>query len=133
MKRFNSIIGNPEQGLALINESIASLRPLNRPAAMISVLLDEATNNTFLNNFVQVSKSAQEFGQLAHELGDRWMEGFSLGFQSLSLLAQGRLAETGLQIFAAEIGKYMGLTWAALVMDNAVMGGHADVTFGFHL
>ena len=80
-----------------------------------------------MNNYDQVNQAAQELRQIAQEVGDRWWEGISLSYLSMTLLVRQkpneakRVGEEALEIFAKEIGEYFELTWAALVLGSIAL------------
>lgn len=118
---YTGIVGHPEQGLALSQEAVALIRPLNQPEALLYALQPIALNELYLGKFDQVIEVAEEFGRIGQEIGDRWGETISLNYLATALAGQQKLvkarekADKALQIFDQEICEYFGLTWAALV------------------
>lgn len=128
---YTGIIGQPERGLALSNEAIALIRPLNQPEALAYTFFSAALSSVYLGDFAQVVEIAQALGWMAQEIGDRWGAGISLNYLATALVGQQRYAEAqakadqALQIFGQEIGDYYGLTWAALVRGHVALARQA--------
>lgn len=128
---YMGVIGNPERGLALANETIALIRPLNQPEALLYALYCATLNYNYLHNSDQVIEVAQGWHRMGQEIGDRWAETLSLNFIAIALMSQHKLTEAhekidqALQIFGQEIGEYFGLTWAALIRGRVALAQHA--------
>lgn len=124
---FTGVIGHPERGLTLCDEALFIIRSLDQPEALGYALLGAALNCVFLDRLDRLHEIAQELNQISQEIGDKWLEGFSLNFMTAILISQERLDEArkkidqALQVFGQEIGDYLGLTWAALVRGRLAL------------
>ncbi|MDX1521304.1 MAG: BTAD domain-containing putative transcriptional regulator [Anaerolineae bacterium] len=131
---YIGIVGDPERGLALSNEAIDLIRPLNHPQALLYILYLSAVIHLYLGNFDQVIEVAQTFGRMGQETGDRWAEASALSILATALVSRQNVAEAqdktdqALQIFTQEIGEYFSLTWAALVRGRVALaqGAYAE-------
>ena len=89
---FTSLLGLPEQGLALAKESIATLRRLDDRDELFCLALNcLAINAVFLNRVDEIEDAGREMLELATENSDRWFEAMALAGDAELLL----LSETG--------------------------------------
>ena len=130
---YTGVVGNPEQGLALCNEAVEMIQPLNQPEALVYALCCTTLNYSYLHDLDQILEVAQVWSRMGQEIGDRWAETVSLNFMAVALMGQHKLAEAQekidrtLQIFGQEIGEYFGLTWAALVRGRIALAQGAYI------
>jgi tetratricopeptide (TPR) repeat protein len=124
---FTGVIGDPERGLTLSQDALAGIDSLDQPEALGYALFGAALNCAYLQRIDQLTEMTQAMHRISQEIGDKWMEGFSLNFMTTILIGQQRLEEArekieqALQIFDQEICEYLGLTWAALVRGQIAL------------
>jgi predicted ATPase len=106
---FISLLGFSERGLEMAQESLATLRRLDRRTETIHSLNAIATSNYSLNRNTEFMGAARELGEIAREVGYKWWEANSLNWLATgSLEAQalddaGRYARASAEMFD-EIG-----------------------------
>jgi len=93
---FTALIGLPDEGLRMVQESIRILSQINKYAITVETLHCANINAIFLNKTDLVVQISQEMMERAERSGDVWERGFALIWSAWSLLMQGQLDE-GLQ------------------------------------
>lgn len=77
---FTSLLGFSQRGLEMAEESLATLRRLDRRADTIHSLNAIATSNYSLNRNKEFMRAAQELREVAKEMGSKWWEANSLNW-----------------------------------------------------
>ncbi len=127
---YTTLLGSPQQGAEMIEESLSNLRRLDRRGERLILLSGLGVSYFFLNRGVEAGKVAQEALDIATEMSDSWWEasGYS-GLASGSMIARAfedarRYAEQATRLWD-RIGDPRGKIWTAQVLGGlAIMRGN---------
>jgi predicted ATPase/class 3 adenylate cyclase len=90
---FTALIGLPDEGLRMVQESIRTLSQINKYEISVETLHCANINAIFLNETELVAQLSQEMRERAERSGEVWERGFALIWSGWSLLMQGQLDE----------------------------------------
>jgi tetratricopeptide (TPR) repeat protein len=90
---FACLIGLPEEGLRMAQESIQTLSQLNRQEISVEVLTCAIMNAMVLNKSELITQISQDMLERAERSGDPWEQGWALMWSAYVLLLQGQLEE----------------------------------------
>ena len=90
---FTALIGLPDEGLRMVQESIRTLSQINKYEISVETLHCANINAIFLNETALVAQLSQEMRERAERSGEVWERGFALIWSAWSLLMQGQLDE----------------------------------------
>ena len=90
---FTALIGLPDEGLRMVQESIRTLSQINKYEITVETLHCANINAIFLNKTELVAQLSQQMRERAERSGEVWEQGFALIWSAWSLLMQQRLDE----------------------------------------
>ena len=128
---FTALIGLPDQGLQMAQESIATLKHYDQD---ISIESWEGININaiFLNRLEIVSQTSQEMMTRAERSGDVWDQGWSLIWFAYALVLQRRIdealqaAQEALAVFE-KLGNLFGLSVASGIILGSIAMAMGDI------
>jgi len=88
---FTALIGLPEEGLQIVQESLQVLSQINKDEISVDTLHCANINAIFLNKSELVSQICQQMMERAERSGDVWERGFALIWSGWSFLMKGQL------------------------------------------
>jgi tetratricopeptide (TPR) repeat protein len=128
---FAGLLGRPEQGLVMAEESVALLRQFDHKGDLVIPLLVLNMNAVFMDKIAAVGQDGQEALEVAKAKGDRWGEAMILTWLASRALADqdygeaNLLAQQSSTIFE-ELGESWGLTWSSGVVLGSVAVAQGD-------
>jgi predicted ATPase len=128
---FAGLLGRPQQGLAMAEESVGILRQSGRTGDLVIPLLVLNMNAVFMDKIAAVGQDGQEALKVARARGNRWPEAMILTWLASRALAvkdygeANLLAQQSSTIFE-ELGESWGLTWASGVVLGSVAVAQGD-------
>ncbi len=131
---FSGLLGRPEQGLAMAEESVALLRQFAYKGDLVIPLVVLNMNAVFMDKITAVGQDGQEAMEVARARGDRWGQAMIMTWQASRALAEQDydeahlLAQQSSTIFE-ELGESWGLTWSSGVVLGSVavaQGNYAE-------
>jgi tetratricopeptide (TPR) repeat protein len=130
---FTGLLGRPEQGLAMAEESVAILRQFVHKSDLVIPLLVLNMNAVFLDKIAAVGQDGQEALEVAKAGGDRWREAMILTWLASRALADQNYSEANLlaqqsSAIFEEQGESWGLTWSSGVVLGSVAVAQGDYT-----
>ena len=90
---FTALIGRPEEGLRIAQESIDTLRQHDPRDITVDLLGSVSINAIFLNRIQIVAQVAAAMKERADETNDPWERGWAFVWLSYSLVLEGRVQE----------------------------------------
>ena len=90
---FTALIGLPDEGLRLAQESVNTLREYNAQDISIETLQCVNINAIFLNNYQVVRETSQEMMARAGRSGDIWEQGWASVWWGYALVLQRQIPE----------------------------------------
>jgi tetratricopeptide (TPR) repeat protein len=124
---FTSLLGQPQQGLEIAQESAAIHRRLSRRQGLLLSLNSLAIAHFYLSNMTEVIKVAQVSLDRARELGHKWWEANALLWLAAANRAMQSLNEVGR--FAQQAGRIVdeiGDPWLSVWPGHHLAGLAAE-------
>ncbi len=90
---FTALIGLPNEGLRLAQESVNTLRQYNTQDISLETLQCVNINAIFLNKYEVVIQTSQEMMARANQSGDIWEQGWALVWWGYALVLQRQIGE----------------------------------------
>jgi len=90
---FTCLIGLPDEGLRMAQESIQTLSQLNKHAISVETLNCAIMNAMALNKVELIAQISQDMLERAEQSGDTWEQGWALIWSAYVLILQGQPAE----------------------------------------
>ena len=127
---FTSLIGSPDEGLRMAQESIQTLSQLNKQEISVEILTCAIMNALVLNKIEVISQISQEMLERAGQSGDFWEKGWALLWSAYVFLLHGhpdealRTGKESLAIFESS-GSPLGAASAlgfSLAPNSMVIG-----------
>jgi len=85
---FTALIGLPDEGLRLAQESINTLKQYNSPDIVVDAYSCVTINAIFMNNFSVLFQTVEDMMARAKQSGDPWERGLALIWQAFAYLVQ---------------------------------------------
>lgn len=85
---FTALIGLPDEGLRLAQESISTLKQYNSPDIVVDAYSCVTINAIFMNNFSVLFQTVEDMIERAKQSGDPWDRGLALIWQAFAYLVQ---------------------------------------------
>jgi tetratricopeptide (TPR) repeat protein len=126
---FTALIGLPDEGLRIVQESLQILRQINKDEITVETLHCANINAIFLNKGKLVAQICQQMQERAERSGDIWEQGFALIWSAWSLFMQHQLDEAtkpGQEALA--IFEKLGDPFGASVASGVILASVAMAT-----
>lgn len=128
-----------DQGYELAAEGVDTLEQLNRPEALVLAYDSLILNAYFLKRYAEEIEAARKMLDLATEIGDKWLQAFSLFAASLAALVNEdytearQLAESNLNLYE-EVGDVIGSTMPLIALGHVALAhGEQKEARGYYL
>ena len=130
---FSGLLGNPEKGLGMAQESVSILKRSDRPGDLLLPLIALNMNAVFLDDFTSVGEDSQEVLETVQAERDRWGEGMILTWMASRALANqeyraARLLAGRSSAIFEELGESWGLSWSSGVVLGSVAIAQGEYT-----